>query len=79
LVTRPGYTVAMSAQRAGVAIVRVELEREAATRALIRVVTVDDVTGPVAEHDRESEGRPFADVEAAVAYLARWLHGWFAR
>jgi hypothetical protein len=53
------------------AIVRVELE-DAAERRLIRVTTVDDVTAraPV------GPGAPFADSDAALAYLRGWLERW---
>ena len=62
-----------SAHRAGMAIVRVEVE-DAAGRILIRVITVDDVT----ERAALDAGAPFADPEAAVAHLRDWLRRWLA-
>jgi hypothetical protein len=66
--TPPGH-------RAGLAIVRVELEETDASRVLLRVTTVDDVT----RREPMPEGEPFADVEAALAYLRSWLDSWLAR
>jgi hypothetical protein len=58
--------------RAGMAIVRVELEGTDARRVLLRITTVDDVTS----RERVPDGEPFADVDAAFAYARAWLDRW---
>jgi hypothetical protein len=60
--------------RAGMAIVRVELEGSDAGRVLLRITTVDDVT----IRERPPDGEPFADVEAAFTYVRAWLNRWLA-
>jgi hypothetical protein len=61
--------------RAGMAIVRVELEGGDPSRVLLRITTVDDVTS----RERVPDGEPFADVDAAFAYARAWLERWLAR
>jgi len=60
-------------RRAGVAIVRIEIDEATPDRALIRVNTVDDVLG-----DEQSEQRAFLAPVEALDYLRAWLEGWSA-
>jgi hypothetical protein len=61
--------------RAGLAIVRVELETSDAPGVLLRVTTVDDVgPGPALP-----ESIAFGDADAAVAHVRDWLDRWLAR
>jgi hypothetical protein len=58
-------------RRAGLAILRIELEDAVADRVLIRVQTIDDVVG-----DTRSQERSFASCELALAHLRDWLEDW---
>jgi hypothetical protein len=61
--------------RAGMAIVRVEMEGTDRRRVLLRITTVDDVTSG----ERVPDGEPFASVDAAFAYARAWLERWLSQ
>jgi hypothetical protein len=58
-------------RRAGIAILRVELDDADPERLLIRVKTVDDVVAG----DDPAE-RAFASPAQALEHLSAWLEGW---
>lgn len=60
-------------RRAGMAILRVELEEITPDRVLIHVETVDDVV----EHDTPDE-RAFRSCSDAIEYLGTWIERWAA-
>jgi hypothetical protein len=55
-------------RRAGVAIVRIEIDEATPERALIRVNTVDDVLG-----DEHPQQRAFLAPAEALDFLRAWL------
>jgi hypothetical protein len=62
-----------SDHRAGVAIVRIEIDAATPDRTLIRVETVDDVVGGA-----RPEQRVFADSAEALDHLRAWMHAFAA-
>jgi hypothetical protein len=60
--------------RAGMAILRVEVEVADASRVLLRITTIDDI----GRRESAPEGEPFADPAEAIAYLQAWLERWIA-
>lgn len=60
-----------SGRRAGVAILRIEIDEVTPDRALIRVNTLDDVLG-----DEQPEQRAFLAPAEALDFLRAWLERW---
>ena len=61
------------AGRVGVAVLRITVEQASEGPPLLRVVTVDDVTGDGRPHEERAE---FAAAGPALEHLSSWLDRW---